>query len=400
MIGNRHLWLVFAALLVAAFNLRIAVAEIGPVIEQMREDTGMSSSVAGMLGALPYVSMGLSSFSGPSLVRRHGIRLVMAGGLFLLGGGTLLRAVMPTAPLIISATIPIGVGIAVVGIAIPVLIKEWYEEQSGTMTAAYTLSMAAGLTLVGLVIVPLSDLLGGWREAFAVTAAPALAGAVLCLFTKLDRGQSDWPEESQPPRQRQKRWWKPPRMGIRLGIVFGLQSFCFTSMLNWSAAVYLDAGWTPARAAIAVSSLGALGVIASVLVAWIPARSDRRVWLVATLIVSAIGVIGTGLAPGSLGPLWMITYGISGGAILPLLFVLPIGLGVDHVEVGEMTAWMLGIGYSLSALGPVVTGILRDLTGQFEVPMLLLFVLSITAAVVALTIPRARRNKVGSPLWA
>lgn len=60
----------------------------------------------------------------------------------------------------------------------------------------------------------------------------------------------------------------------------------------------------------------------------------------------------------------------------------------DHRRVAELSAWMLGIGYLLSGVSPILTGALRDATGSFTTPMVLLACLGIVAGVLALVIPR------------
>jgi cyanate permease len=54
---------------------------------------------------------------------------------------------------------------------------------------------------------------------------------------------------------------------------------------------------------------------------------------------------------------------------------------------------MLGLGYLLAGFAPVVTGALRDLTGGFEVPMLLLACAGFLSGCLAFLIPAAHHNR-------
>jgi CP family cyanate transporter-like MFS transporter len=115
--GNRTAALV--AILAAAFNLRIGIVAIGPVIVDIRADTAMSSAVAGILTTVPFICMGAFAFLGPPLVRRAGEGRVILGSLGLIIAGTLLRSVGPSARMGLLATRPSGLGIALIGVPLP-----------------------------------------------------------------------------------------------------------------------------------------------------------------------------------------------------------------------------------------------------------------------------------------
>ncbi|NNE77696.1 MAG: MFS transporter, partial [Pricia sp.] len=53
--------LLIAGILSIAINLRPALASIGPLIEEIREDTGLSNSLLGLLTTLPLIAFGVVS---------------------------------------------------------------------------------------------------------------------------------------------------------------------------------------------------------------------------------------------------------------------------------------------------------------------------------------------------
>ena len=53
--------LLIATVLVVAANLRPAISAVGPLLEQIRADTGLSPSLLGLLGAIPVISFGVVS---------------------------------------------------------------------------------------------------------------------------------------------------------------------------------------------------------------------------------------------------------------------------------------------------------------------------------------------------
>lgn len=293
---------------------------------------------------------------------------------------------MPTAWLLIVTTLPIGLGIALAGVVIPVVLKQYFASRPGAVTGAYTTALSLGIVIVGLTAVPLAHALGSWRDAFALTALPAFVALPLWLATRIDDHRVE-PAPGVPMAPSGFRL-HPSRIGIQLGVLFGLQSVCFAAIVTWGTAVYEAAGWGHEDAALAVTSLGAMTILASLTVPRLSDRGDRRRWLVAMAVLMALGLLGMATIPGEYGLVWMIVFGFGNGALLPLCFALPLDLAGTPAKVGELTAWMLGIGHGMAALGPLIVGPLRDLSGGFEAGLFVLFGLIVIDVVVAARIPR------------
>ena len=375
---------VLAGLLIAAVNMRIAIASVGPLIEGLRADTGMSSSLAGALTTIPYACMGLFSFTGPGLVRRMGTQHVLTAALALIGAGALLRAAMPTPALLLAATLPIGVGIALAGIAIPMVIKHHFADRAGEVTGLYSSSMAAGIVVAGFAAVPLAAALGGWRGAFAISALPAIAAIPFWLAIRVSDHR-----EPGVGRSRMLRI-SPTRDALLLGTFFGLDTLCVTGMVSWGAAVYEDAGWRPEDAAAAIWSIGLMTVVASLTVPrW--RLGDPRTRLAAMAALMTVGLAGIALAPTSAAALWLVAFGFGSGAVLALALNLPLELQPRPDQVGDLSAWMLGLGLTIGALGPVIVGVLRDASGDFLLPMAALTLASLTHVFLAFLIPSGRQ---------
>jgi len=383
------LWLL-GAVLIAALNLRLGIASPGPVIETIRADTGMSSGLAGVLITIPFACMSAFAFTGPPLIRRSSPYGVILLALLLIGGGTLARAVAPTPLLMIAATVPIGMGISLAGVALPVVVKEHFQSRSGAVTAAYVSSFSIGVAVVAATIVPLADAVGGWRAAFALTAVPALVAAAVWFAAMRALGRSPGaPVEVPPavgaavvvPRR------GPDRVELLAAASFGLQSMCYAGLVGWIAALYVDVGWSESDASLATASLGLFVIPGSLLFASLSQGRDRRPWIAGTVAVMAAGLIGIGLAPEAAPVLWLVAVGGGGGSALALQLALPIDLRASAEGVAQLTAWMLGLGYMLSAISPTAVGVLRDATGGFTVPITGLGLLSLIGIAVALLLP-------------
>jgi MFS transporter, CP family, cyanate transporter len=380
-----------AAVLIAALNLRLGIASPGPVIETIRDDTGMSSALAGVLITIPFACMSAFAFAGPPLIRRGSPYSVILLALLSIGTGTLLRAVAPTPLLMIAATVPIGMGIALAGVALPVVVREQFARRSGAVTAGYVSSFSIGVVVIAVAIGPLADAVGGWREAFAISAIPALVAAAVWVVVTRGLGRAGpEPDAASPetagvlavPGRR-----RPDRVELLAAASFGLQSMTYAGLVGWVAALYIDAGWSEGTAALATASLGLFVIPGSLFFASISQGRDRRPWLAATVAVMAVGLIGIGVAPEAAPVLWLAAFGGGGGSALALQLALPIDLRASPDGVARLTGWMLGLGYVLSAIAPTVVGALRDATGGFTVPITGLGVISLLGIVVALMLP-------------
>lgn len=392
-------------ILAAAFNLRVGILEVGPVIEDIRADTGMSSAAAGLLGTIPFLCMGVFAFVGVPLVRSLGARGVMTLSLILIGIWTALRAVMPTGALIVAATVPLGMGIALAGMAMPAVVKRFFPKRAGAATGAYVASLSLGGAIVALAVVPVAELVGGWRWAFAMSALPvALALPVWLLIPGEDVPPAARAAAAlrRPPRLRSL---APPADGVRLALIFGFQSMAFASVVSWVAALYREAGWTPAEAALTTAVLGIVTVPAALIVPALSDGRDRRHWLVGTAALMTVGMMGLAFAPTTAPWLWLVSFSFGAGSIFPLALTLPLDLHESQADVARLTGWTLGLGYLVSGTGPVLVGALRDLTGGFTLAMALVGALGTLSGLLAMTSalrPRAARagaarTELGAP---
>ena len=70
--------LLAGGVVLVAINLRPAAASIGPVLDRIQADTGLSSGWAGALATLPVLCFGLMAPLAPPLARRLGVHTAIA----------------------------------------------------------------------------------------------------------------------------------------------------------------------------------------------------------------------------------------------------------------------------------------------------------------------------------
>jgi CP family cyanate transporter-like MFS transporter len=372
------------AIVAASLNLRIGVTEVGPLLDRIRTDTGMSATLAGALGGIPFACMGLFAPLGMRLVLRVPARRLIAACLVVIIAGTLARARAPTAWLIVAATVPIGVGIAIIGVALPGVVKTRFPQRTGAAMGAYVAALSVGASATALTMVPLTNALDGWRGAFALSAIPTLVCLPLWLLLPRARVAA-----SNPGDERVRGLPRPgsaarPRLIALLAAVFGIQSMCFAAVINWIAALYHHNGWSLSAASFTTALVSIVLIPGALVIPALSDRGDRRKWVVGSAIAMAFGMFGFAFAPTAAPWLWIVAFAIGDGALFPLALTLPQDLADDERTRTVLTTWTLGLGYALSGTGPLIVGGLLDLTGGFVVPMALLGAMGTFIGVFAL----------------
>ena len=117
------------ALFLAALALRPQLVGIGPLLPSIQDDLGITHAVAGLLGTIPVLCMGLFAPPAPFLSGRIGSRRAIAVALALIGVFGVLRAIAPGAVAVIVLTFPIGVGMGLAGALLPVAVKERFADR-------------------------------------------------------------------------------------------------------------------------------------------------------------------------------------------------------------------------------------------------------------------------------
>jgi CP family cyanate transporter-like MFS transporter len=345
----------------------------------------MSSALAGVLTTMIFVCQALFSLVGVALVRRYGAERLIILSLVSMCVGTALRGVLPSALLLILATLPIGIGIALIAIALPGVVKEHYAERAGAITGAYVASLSVAAAVTALGVVPLSDALGGWRWAFLLSAVATLPA--LALWLPRRGGVAPRSGSGPVPTLR------PSRTGLLLGLLFGAQSICFSSMITWVAAVFIDNGWDRADAALATAVIPLTTIVVALLVPRISDRGGRMGWIMAMAATMSVGLLGIAFWPQTASLVWVVLFGIGNGAIFPMLLTLPLDLRASPAEVTGLTAWMQALGYALTALGPVMVGAMRDATGGFRAPFAVCSALSLSCIALTAVVKRDARRR-------
>lgn len=394
-------WLaVVAALVLVGLAFRTQALIIGPLVGQVQSELGMSHGIAGLLGTIPVLCMGLLAPLGPVLAASIGPKLGVALCVSLVGVFGVARAFLPDSFSVLAATIGVGVGMAVVGPILPMIVRARLPNHPAAGTGAYVVGFVIGGTVAAALAVPLADAFGGWRGSFAIVSAAAF-GSLAAWLWLAPRDESHVRVAPSRPTLP----WRRPSAWL-LGLIFGSQSILFYGCITWLASVYVERGWGEVAAGGLVALLTGIGLVSTLAMPLLADRvGTRRSQLTLAALLSLAGALVVALtpgeAPGSLITLGAtVVLGLGIGAYFPLALTLPVDVAGDPGEASSISAFMLLIGYALAAASPVVLGLVRDATGNFGSVVWILVAISAAMIPLALSLNPARLRGAGRPLPA
>ncbi|WP_320672950.1 CynX/NimT family MFS transporter [Patulibacter defluvii] len=388
-------------------NLRPAIVAVSPLLDGIREQTGMSGATAGLLTTLPVLCFGALAPLAPRLARRLGAEPVLLGALVLLLVGIVVRLSSSMAVLF-AGTVLIGGTIAIANVLLPSMIKRDLGHATGLAMGVYAMALSAGGALAAAITIPLQDGLDSpWRTTlalWALLAVPAVVAAAAWL--RLRRRPAPATDASAASTPRPKAGgggapvslWRDP-VAWQVTLFMGLQSFQFYAAAAWLPTIFADHGFSESRAGLMLALATIFGTVSSLVVPIVAGRSlDQRRLVAATAALYVVGTGGLLIAPTAAGPLWMALLGFAQGAGISLALTMIVLRTPDPEHAAALSGMAQTVGYLLAAGGPFALGALHDVSGGWTAPLVALMVLLVPLTVAGLG--AGRRRTVGQPLGA
>ncbi|OKO87384.1 MFS transporter [Bradyrhizobium sp. NAS80.1] len=340
-----------ATILLVGINLRPTIAAIGPLLDGIQRDTGLSDSGASLLTALPVALMGICLLGTGRLQQAIGRHRGVAVGLVFIGLACLARWVSHGMGTLLATAILGGVGIAMVQALMPAIIREQAGNRSAGLMGLYSTAIMGG-AMVSAAASPWIGNLGGWSVALGIWALPVVAG----LSAWLMRGHVSRTGNASDGFgiYRKARAWL-------LLAFFGFGTGAYTLVLAWLPPFYTQLGWPATVAGAMLGALTFAEVIAGIAVSvWIDRFPDRRPALFLAIAALLAGLACLCLAPLALAWPAAILAGLGIGALFPLSLIIAMDHGTNAAEAGAIAGFVQGGGYLLAALLPLVAGLLRQ----------------------------------------
>jgi len=278
-----------------AINMRAAIVGVGPLLDVIRQDLDLSTTVAGLLTTIPVVCFGALAGFAPAIARRIGIDRTILVTMVGLTVGIAIR-LAPSIAMLFLGTVVIGASIALANVLIPAVIKRDFPNRFGLMTGVYTMGISIGGSAATGFMVPLHESGLGWRRALGILAIPALV-AVISQLPGLARNRQVTTSISDRPSI--PRLWRS-RLAWQVSLFMGLQSFVYFGMGSWIPTILHDAGLSLESSGTYWAIGNLAGLPASMVVPILAQRMpNQRPLLAGTMAIWVVSIVGIMVAPAS-----------------------------------------------------------------------------------------------------
>ncbi|MBY6242377.1 MFS transporter [Methylosinus sp. Sm6] len=343
--------LALAVILLIAFNLRPAMAGLGPLLDLVERAADLTSAQAGLLTTLPIFLMGLGAFAGGRLRRLLGAKRGVALAITLIALACASRWVWNDAAGMFASAAGAGLGVAAVQALLPGVIKARFGAGVGRAMGLYTTAIMGGAAFAAATAAGLARVIG-WQAALALWSLPALLAAAAWTALRFP------PETAKAAAG--EAFWRNGRAWT-LMLFFGIGTGAFTLVLAWLPPYYMSLDESRQASGFWLAGVIVAEVAASLAVsAFINRFPDRRGPLIAALLGVAAGLACLVAAPIALAAPAALLLGLGLGALFPLSLIVTLDHVDDPARAGDLAAFVQGGGYVVASSTPFIAGAIRD----------------------------------------
>ena len=369
----------------AHFSHHVANSLLNPLLPLIRDTFGLSYTESGIAVSAYSLSLGLANAPMGVLADRIGSRLVLAGGLVLVGIASIALALVGAYWQLLAVLVAMGIISGTYHApAASLLARAFPERGRGAAMGLHITGGHLSFFAVPLLAGTLAKATGTWRTPYLwFAAAPILMGLIVWAVAPRAHERPGARGRLAALRDLATVWRRVGRV-VGLSILFQVGFAAFLAFLSVYLVDARGADIAVAAALFAVPQLG--GIFGAPLGGWLSDRIGRR-----TVIAVGLAVLGPGI--------WAFTFTPLELVILPLLVIGLFGamrqtvteVLVAESATAERRATVLGTYYLLSAeVGGLAAPALGALAGAigiaaaFSLVGALLTALSGVAIVIAL----------------
>jgi CP family cyanate transporter-like MFS transporter len=362
-------------IILLALGIRTGVAAIAPLAPVMDLDVAMEGLPLGIIGTIPPVAYALAAWFSPWLARTVGIESAAIAVAVLGAIAHVWRGISPTYLSLFVATAVLMIAAGVGNVIIPGLVKLYAPRAIGTVTAIYGTAMAISSSAPSFFGVIIADA-AGWRLSLASWALVSLVGAlpwllVLPFARQRSRAESALDSGLIPVVVPVSLFRSPTALSV-MGIFAVSGTMAYTWFALLPQLLVDEAGFSVEQAAFALGVFTITGFPMSLV---IPPLATNARWagaLVGLAVACGLaGMVGLLVAPATATLLWVVLLAL-GPMTFPLSLTL-IGLRTDnHLSALALSGFVNKVGYFIAAVGPLLAGLLLQVTGQWAASVIFL----------------------------
>lgn len=372
--------------LVVAASLRAAITSVGPLLTLIGNDTHLSKSALGLLGAIPLAAFAIVSPLVQLLVKRFGTERAVLLALVVLTGATVLRSIPGWDGWLWIGTAIIGAAIAVGNVLLPTIVKRDFPNHVAAATGGYVAVLSGFAALASGIALPLGNAFG-WRISVGAGALLSLIGAIVWL-PRL-RHQVAVKTAAEPPSPGSM--WRAP-VAWWVAMFFAAQMANFYLLITWLPTIEKHTGQSAVAGGWHLFVFQAAGIVGGLLIPRLMrGRADLRAVSTAVALTMVVAMVGLLFAP-ALVVLWAIVGGMSAGAALVVGLTFIAARARHTTDAGRLSGMAQSLGYALAMVGPILAGYLLDKTNAWQAPVLLVLVIAVLQLIVGLFAGRDRHT--------
>ncbi|HZZ52682.1 MAG TPA: MFS transporter [Trebonia sp.] len=160
-------------------------------------------------------------------------------------------------------------------------------------------------------------------------------------------------------------------------LFMGLQSLLYYAALSWLPTILRDRGASADTAGNLLALMGVGNLAVSFLVPMVAQRMRaQHVLVVPTVAAMALGLAGVVYLPLSSAVAWVLILGAGQNAALSLAIFFTMARAPHPAAAASLSALAQSVGYLLASAGPLEVGLLHSVTGSWNLPVAVLFVLN------------------------
>lgn len=389
-----HQFIVVAGIIAISFNLRPAITSVGPLIGTIRDDVALSNGSAGLLTSLPLIAFAIMSPFAARLGNRYSYEGAMLIGLFLLLIGISIRPVSVSF-LLFGGTFIAGLGIAILNVLLPGLIKDKFPLKVGLMTGIYTTTMGiVAATASGLSIPIAGSFERGWQVSLFIWTIPVILAIIIWIYLKSKSQQSKKNANNRQVKYAQpsgNRIWRSP-LAWQIAVFMGLQSFLFYVTISWLPEILYSKGLTMETSGWMLSFTQFIGLPASFIIPMLAERlKSQRIIIIVLALFYFSGFVGILLSNNfTIIVISSIFIGIPLSGIFALALALLGMRARTSRDASELSGMAQSVGYVLAAIGPIFIGFLFDLSGNLNLPITAILITIIILLIFGLLVGKER----------
>jgi CP family cyanate transporter-like MFS transporter len=328
----------------------------------------------------------------PLVARRLGLEPTLVAAMLLSVAGEVARSLAGTPGAFLGWSVIALAGMGMGNVLLPPLVKRYFPDRIGAVTAVYSMAMAVSTTVPAVLALPVAERFG-WRVSvgsWAVIGALAVvpwcvviarsAAARASLRGILARSPRDTPRLAGRDRSAGRVWRSP--LAWAMAATFALNSMNTYIIFAWLPQILADAGLGADVGGRWLGLFAILGLPLSFAGPLLAARLRNPSPVVLTLAACFVaGYAGLALSPARGTVVWMVLLGLAPGTFPVLLTLINLRTRTS-AGATSLSGFVQGVGYTASVPGPVLVGVLYERTGGWTAVFAALVASVVVLAVV------------------